>query len=456
VIHGHASERGRVSNTFRNAVVAACAYTVFCGVLGQMLPLRLLRGEWLQGSTAPAASPTVAVEPSVSSSPEQNGARIGKPLPALQDSPENLARCKENLAALGATVEKLGNVQDFKALADATPGKDRCPTTRLRYRWIDAAGRSFVFCSGRGHGDVAPHWDSAAGVAERWPEFTDDTGDEEKFQLAWGRYHAAQWDDRWTQCLELARLLKQLSSDKKWSTLREAECQLYLGNLEEADTLSEAVRTESPESADALNIRAYVLLADDECEAAAELAKQWAAKEPSNESPRILHVLALGHLGEWDAAEKLAEQVADPLFRTYSDLAYKRYAASTDNAERTAREQGWDLPYTSHALLNGVLAGALSGEPEKASRERLSRAVEQVPKAWPYPCFRFLNGDISEAELLAGAGDISVWVLEAKYTIALDLLARKKDNARARQLLAEVAEERFYFESLVAAALLRP
>jgi hypothetical protein len=291
-------------------------------------------------------------------------------------------------------------------------------------------------------------------VSDEWPDSEGLSGDS-LTEVLWLRKQAAMEDADYTKALEICR---ELEKNGVTNTLEDAcKCQLYLENPEAAlESCERALQQEmakaQPQPLPLKNLRMSVLLELGRYQEVVEEAKALIQSGGGGDSStRVSHVMALLYLDRnQDAESELQSLSDDPLFEAYVRLALKQYPQCCKQADRHIEVKGWQASFSGNAVVVGVLAGWLGSESPSETKRRLRQALRDCPRAWPYPLLRFLNGELSEAQLLALADGNLSNTIEAKFTIALTLIAQRRDLERARQMLQSFVAHGQYFESLVA------
>jgi tetratricopeptide (TPR) repeat protein len=138
-----------------------------------------------------------------------------------------------------------------------------------------------------------------------------------------------------------------------------------------------------------------------------------------------------GAIAEYDRAVAADPRRAD----VYIARGWSRLCADVDGAEIDAHAylnlKGWGDPASAYMALLGALGSRRAGrEPE--AYKFLEDALAKLPARdeWPRPVLLYLNGDLSDRDLVARAGN-DVQKAEAHKILALDLTRKDRpDDAR--------------------------
>jgi tetratricopeptide (TPR) repeat protein len=168
--------------------------------------------------------------------------------------------------------------------------------------------------------------------------------------------------------------------------------------------------------------------------------------------------------GDWTGAIAAYDQAvsADPRrAEVYVARGWSRLCGDLDGAEIDAHAflnlKGWGDPSSSYMALLGALGARRAGrEPE--AYKFVEDALAKLPRRddWPRPALVFLNGDLSDRDFVAQAGN-DVQKAEAHTIIALDLIRKDKpDDARVHlEWVRDHAVDRSIAADLARAALSR-
>ncbi|APW62166.1 tetratricopeptide repeat protein [Paludisphaera borealis] len=164
-----------------------------------------------------------------------------------------------------------------------------------------------------------------------------------------------------------------------------------------------------------------------------------------------------GAIAEYDRAV-----AADPRrAEVYIARGWSRLCADVDGAEIDAHAylnlKGWGDPASSYMALLGALGARRAGrEPE--AYKFLEEALAKLPRqdAWPKAALLYLNGDLSDRDFLAKAGN-DVQKAEVHTILALDLIRKDKpDDARVHlEWVADHSVDRSIAADLARATLSR-
>jgi len=138
-----------------------------------------------------------------------------------------------------------------------------------------------------------------------------------------------------------------------------------------------------------------------------------------------------GAIADYDRAVAADPRRAD----VYIARGWSRLCADVDGAEIDAHAylnlKGWGDPASAYMALLGALGSRRAGrEPE--AYKFLEDALAKLPSRddWPRPALLYLNGDLSDRDLVARAGN-DVQKAEAHTILALDLIRKERpDDAR--------------------------
>ena len=443
----------------RGGIVLGLAYLLGFGMLGPHLPLTLLlRPPGVHPSPPPTvetATPRVSVEPS--RTPEASatpGASTysGTTSHPLQDSEEDLGRCHDQLQALGTELAaRLDKAQGVRV--DQLGLAYTCPTSNLSYRWLVQPGRSLLYCSGGSHPGHALHWDSTTRVtATDWPELPEGAGRAEALML---RYEASVFDEDTARTGELLEALQSTDTDREFLCVKRAALGLDLGDPACAlETLKELKNGENNPEAQAIMIQAQ--LQQSSFAEAESAASEILLEDASNQDLRMLQLIAMVYGQRWDEASTSLEKLTISYYLTFAHMALGNSTQARLAALQTLQSEGWWSDKSALAAMLAVLNGWKAEDGESLLRSELAEALQKAPKLWPYPMLRYLNGELSDDELLQLA-DTPPRRREALLTMSLKALWKDgKDLDSQRERLEEVAAHPRYFEGMVAFALLHP
>lgn len=366
----------------------------------------------------------------------------------LQDTPELFQQCQEQCAASGQQLQRQLK-EGAKTLEFENPSSvNKCPASGLLYstnRWDDF----LVMCRAHPHSQAVVVWDSRSGkVMDSWPSTTS-LDEEGKAQAYWFQAWTAHYSGDELKAVELCHQMRALHRDELDNLL--AQAQLALGHaqaaMEVCDTSITAAKKDEALSTELAfeELRWQCLL---------ELGK---AKEVLGENPSgVTKCMAQLQLGQTQEAGKTLETIQDdPLFSAYALFSLKRFPECRKRAEQVLKEKGWQSDYAGNAVVVGVLSDWLSGAPEDGARNFLRQGLNEAPKTWPYPILRYLNRELCEEELFEAAGSDISRTVETNFTVGLTLLAQKRDQKHARELLSRAAGHGHYFEGMAARCLLK-
>ena len=164
-----------------------------------------------------------------------------------------------------------------------------------------------------------------------------------------------------------------------------------------------------------------------------------------------------GAIAEYDRAVSADPRRAD----VYIARGWSRLCADVDGAEIDAHAylnlKGWGDPASSYMALLGALGARRAGRDPEAYKF-LEDALSKLPRqdAWPKAALLYLNGDLSDRDFLAKAGN-DVQKAEVHTILALDLIRNgKPDDARVHlEWVADHAVDRSIAADLARATLAR-
>lgn len=411
---------------------------------------------------APVAHTTASPSPSVSAVPSATAAPppsptadvasdrwvTGQRFAGLQDSPENVARCRENLNNLGQRLKEHKDIRSMAELARLAPSESTCPTTGLQYVWLQEGEQVVLYCCGEAHSGLSLYWDGS-GVSDTWPAL--DSADTACLNL---QEAARRFDGNWVGALEVLQKLEENGTPADQLASRRTVAYEALNQTEEALAASRQTMDLYPNDETAFNLRCNALLLDGQVDEVLRLCDKWLTTHKDSELAHQNKVLAYLQDGDTAEADDAASQLHDAGFLCCSDLAFKRYSASWQHAERWLQEDGWSGGGATDEILTGLLACRLGSIDPELERARLLEALRRAPKVWPYPLLRYLNGDLTEDEILRPLENRPDRLVLAKYVLALDLMAHKREPEKVRTYLTDVAAAGAYNICTVAAAYL--
>jgi tetratricopeptide (TPR) repeat protein len=161
-----------------------------------------------------------------------------------------------------------------------------------------------------------------------------------------------------------------------------------------------------------------------------------------------------GALDDYDRAVTLDPKRAD----TYFARGWARFAAGAPGSDYDARAyislQGWRDSLSSYMAVLAVLGSRQAKRPADGEKVLSEALANLSPRAWPVPVLRFIQGSLSEAELLKAAVSkrqqteahafIGLTRLQAGDTKgARDHLRWATENGSAGSIAADVARSAF-------------
>ncbi|MFN8611032.1 MAG: hypothetical protein U0931_26050 [Vulcanimicrobiota bacterium] len=367
------------------------------------------------------------------------GPYTGQYTQPLSETPETLKKCQELCEATGLQLRR--QIQEGQEVKIITPGPyTRCPASGLDYG-VMYWGNVIVVCSGQAHKQPV-FWDSRSGkVLSQWetPSTLDDEG---RLQDHW--LHARTAYACGDYPTTLAECEKIRAMNKPDGDLLAMQAYLASGQPERALSLCDE-NLKKAEDDTWLQSRYTCML---------DLGR---AKEVLDGKPSpVQRCMALLETDQnQQAADSLNTLNGEALFKAYGWMALKRYDEARQECSNAIADQGWQADFTGNAVVVGVLCDWFKGNADEDARHLLDKGLKEAPRTWPYPMLRYLNRELCEEELLTLAESDLSHRIEARFTIGLDLLAHRRDQAHARLMLRETERYGHFFESMTAHRLLQ-
>lgn len=366
----------------------------------------------------------------------------------LQDTPELLRQCREQCASTGQQLQRQLHEGAQTLELEVPSSVNNCPASGLRYqsnRWGDFV----VMCRAHPHSQAIVVWGSReAKIMDSWPS-TAALDNEGKAQAYWFQAWSAHYSGDDLQAVQFCEKMRALARNELDDLL--AQAQLALGQPQQALKVCEtSIAAAKKEEALATELAFEQL----RWQCLLELGK---ADQVLAESPdAVTRCMAQLQLDQTKEASQTLESIQDnPLFSAFALLALQRYPECRKRSEQVLKDKGWQSDYAGNAIVAGVLSDWLGGAPQDQARDFLRQGLAEAPKTWPYPLLRYLNGELCEQEIFEAAGSDASRRVETNFTVGVALLAGKRDQKHARELLREAAGHGYYFEGMAARCLLK-